>query len=147
MKQLPSYGVCHSYFILCGIPDQLGPPALHDKINGSPWFLLLWFSCTVRSCIQENSIGELLLYVTKGIIVQVYATTACELPFLIPRDWVCTAHSRLRSLLDLHRLVVQNLRREFTHAQNFLFPLKVCTCADSCRNFWTTNLKWSVYNI
>ena len=39
------------------------------------------------------------------------------------------------------QLVVQKLRREFTHAQNFLFkiPAQVRACADSRRDFWTTN--------
>ena len=44
------------------------------------------------------------------------------------------------------QLVVQKLRREFTHAQNFLFkiPAQVRACADSRRDFWTTNWKSTV---
>ena len=44
------------------------------------------------------------------------------------------------------QLVVQKLRREFAHAQNFLFKIKakVRACADSRRDFWTTNWKSTV---
>ena len=44
------------------------------------------------------------------------------------------------------QLVVQKLRREFAHAQNFLFKIKakVRACADSRRDFWTTNWKSAV---
>ena len=44
------------------------------------------------------------------------------------------------------QLVVQKSRREFTHAQNFLFkiPAQVRACADSRHDFWTTNWKSTV---
>ena len=47
------------------------------------------------------------------------------------------------------QLVVQKLRREFTHAQNFLFkiPAQVRACADSRRDFWTTNWKSTVLKL
>ena len=56
-------------------------------------------------------------------------------------------HSRFRSgfytlPLDF-RLVVQKLRREFTHAQDFLFNIPAQSANSRC-NFWTTNLKLSV---
>ena len=45
------------------------------------------------------------------------------------------------------QLVVQKSRREFAHARNFLFkiPANVRACADSRRDFWTTNWKSTVY--
>ena len=44
------------------------------------------------------------------------------------------------------QLVVQKSRREFAHARNFLFkiPANVRACADSRRDFWTTNWKSTV---
>ena len=51
---------------------------------------------------------------------------------------VCARHliSNKPCTVDF-RLIVQKLRREFTHAQNFLFkiPAQVRACADSRRNF------------
>ena len=51
------------------------------------------------------------------------------------------SNSKFAHARNSNNLVVQKLRREFTHAQNFLFkiPAQVRACADSRRDFWTTN--------
>ena len=57
----------------------------------------------------------------------------------------CTAIVSPPHTVDF-QLVVQKSRRELAHARNFLFkiPANVRACADSRRDFWTTNWKSTV---